>query len=329
MASIKKPAATANKIQYFPYLLIFVFAFMLYGNTLTYDYTLDDLIVIKDNAFTKKGLAGIKEIFSYDSFTGFFGTEKKLVAGGRYRPLSIASFAVEYALVGGLSPFLSHLINILLYALTGSFIFLVLSKLIKFPPGKPWYLGLPFIAAMIFMAHPVHTEVVANIKGRDEIFALLFPLISVWLTLLYFERKRPGLLILANLCFFLGLLSKENAIMFAAVLPLTVYFFTKVPLKKNITVAISFLFTALIFVFIRFLVLGYLNSGELPRELLNNPFLYATQSEKFGTILYTLGLYVKLLFFPHPLTHDYYPYHIPLVSIVDWRSILSFLVYQV
>lgn len=310
-----------------PYLLIFVFAFLLYGNTLKYDYTLDDLIVIKDNAFTKKGLSGIKEIFSYDSFTGFFGKEKKLVAGGRYRPFSIASFAVEYALMGGLNPFFSHLMNILFYGLTGILIYILLLRLIKIPPGKPWHLGIPFIASMLFMAHPVHTEVVANIKGRDELFALLFPLMTIWFTLSYFDKRNPLWLLLANVMFFLGLLSKENAIMFVVMIPLTIYFFTKVPLKKNLTVSITFLLTALIFVFIRFLVLGYLNSGELPKELLNNPFLDATQSQKFGTIFYTLGLYVKLLFFPHPLTHDYYPYHIPLVSLTDWRAIVSLLIY--
>ncbi len=313
--------------KYLPHLLIFLFAFLLYGNTLTHDYALDDLIVIKDNSFTKKGLSGIKEIFSYDSFTGFFGTEKKLVAGGRYRPLSIASFAVEYAVMNGLNPFFSHLINLLLYAITGSLIFIIFTRLIKSRPGKPWYLCIPFVASLLFMAHPVHAEVVANIKGRDEIFALLFPLITIWLTIRYFENRKPVFLLIANLSLFLGLLSKENAIMFVVMVPLTIYFFTKVPLRKNILASLSFLSTAFIFVFIRFLVLGYLNSGELPKELLNNPFLGASEGEKIGTIIYTLGLYIKLLFFPYPLTHDYYPYHIQLINITDWKSVVSLLIY--
>ena len=74
------------------YILILVMSFLLYGNTISFDYALDDLIVIRNNSFTQKGFRGIKEIFSYDSFTGFYGKEKKLVEGGRYRPLSIASF---------------------------------------------------------------------------------------------------------------------------------------------------------------------------------------------------------------------------------------------
>jgi len=310
-----------------PVLVIFLFTIAIYSNTLFNDYALDDLMVCKGNSFTQKGLAGIRDIFAWDSFTGFWGKEKHLVAGGRYRPFSLAAFAIEKSLTGEFNPMLSHLINILLYALTGILVFIILKNLIRPPNGQPWYLGFPFLAAMLFIAHPVHTEVVANIKGRDEILALLFSLFTLQLTLLYLEKRKTGLLVLANLSFFCGLLSKENAIMFVIIVPLTIYFFKKVPLKKNLTLAIPLFITALIFVFIRFLVLGQIVSTEIPRELLNNPFLEATAGQKFGTILYTLGLYIKLLFFPHPLTHDYYPYHIPLVAFNDPRAIIPALLY--
>ena len=313
--------------KHLPALLVVVFAFILYGNSIKNDYALDDLIVIKENAFTKKGIAGIGEIFAYDSFTGFFGTEKKLVAGGRYRPLSIATFAVEYSLAGGLNPALSHLINILLYAFLGVLILRILSRLTPAPPGHPYYIGIPFIATMLFMAHPVHTEVVANIKGRDELLALLFSLLSLHFFIRGLEGKKPLKVATAGFLLFLGLLSKENAIAFVLIIPLAVHFFTRIPLKQNLTGALALVFAAAVFVFIRFLVLGYLNSGELPKELMNNPFLEATSSQKFGTILYTLGLYVKLLIFPHPLTHDYYPYHIPLVPLSDWRALLPLAMY--
>ena len=46
-----------------PHLIIIAFSFVLYCNTLFYDYTLDDLIVIKENAFTKKGIEGLPGIF--------------------------------------------------------------------------------------------------------------------------------------------------------------------------------------------------------------------------------------------------------------------------
>src|ERR1039457_1130018 len=180
-----------NKIsvtdKYLPLMIIVVFTFILYANTFTNDYALDDLIVINGNAFTKKGFSGLGEIFSYDSFTGFFGKQKKLVAGGRYRPLSMATFAIEYGFFKDFKPGFSHFLNVLFYAITGILLFLILSRLIKPQKNKlkQWHLGIPFIATLLFLAHPLHTEVVANIKGRDEIFALMFSLLTVWLILLY------------------------------------------------------------------------------------------------------------------------------------------------
>ncbi len=44
--------------------------------------------------------------------------------------------------------------------------------------------------------------------------------------------------------------------------------------------------------------------------------------QKYATIVFTLGLYIKLLFFPHPLTWDYYPYHI---QIMEWSDLLVLL----
>jgi tetratricopeptide (TPR) repeat protein len=45
---------------------------------------------------TQRGVAGILEIFSKDSFFGYFKVEGKaaVVSGGRYRPLTLAMFAV-------------------------------------------------------------------------------------------------------------------------------------------------------------------------------------------------------------------------------------------
>jgi hypothetical protein len=75
-----------------------------------------------------------------------------------------------------------------------------------------------------------------------------------------------------------------------------------------------------IFLVLRTSVLGF-SLGEPSGELMNNPFLklvgnqYVPLSadEKFATILFTLGKYLQLMVFPHPLTHDYYPRHIEIM----------------
>jgi protein O-mannosyl-transferase len=57
--------------------------------------------------------------------------------------------------------------------------------------------------------------------------------------------------------------------------------------------------------------------------VMNNPFYGMDWSDKMATIFYTLLLYLKLHIFPHPLTHDYYPYQIPKMTWAAWQSILS------
>jgi len=81
------------------------------------------------------------------------------------------------------------------------------------------------------------------------------------------------------------------------------------------------------YIILRQLVLGEAANNNIPEKLMNDPFLEATFGQKYATIVYTLGLYLKLMFIPHPLTVDYYPYHIELVNWFDFRAIIPLLIY--
>ncbi|MDX1407990.1 MAG: hypothetical protein R3330_07650, partial [Saprospiraceae bacterium] len=74
-------------------------------------------------------------------------------------------------------------------------------------------------------------------------------------------------------------------------------------------------------------VIGYLFTENTSTDLLNNPFYGMTTAQQSATVMYTLGEYLRLLAFPHPLTHDYYPYHVP---IMDWGragTLISLMLY--
>lgn len=302
--------------------LLAALAVGLYIYSVTFDYVLDDQIVITKNNYTKKGLAGISEILSTESMQGYFGEQKDLVVGARYRPLSIVSFAIEYQL-WGLNSFMSHLINVLLYALTGIFLYRILLMLFPRKEDQNPFFTVPFIASLLFVAHPIHSEVVANVKGRDEIMTLLGAMGSMYYTMKYLVNRKQLYLILSGIMFFLGLMSKENAITFLAVIPATVYFFTNTENSVNFKTLVPLLIATAIYLIIRYSVIGYfLGSGQKITDLMNNPFAQMTGAEKMATIFYTLLLYLKLLIFPHPLTHDYYPYAIPKL---DWSSIWAIL----
>jgi len=308
-------------------LIIAGMSYLLYYACLPFDYVLDDQMVITGNSYTKKGFSGIWDIMTTESFEGYFGEKKDLVQGNRYRPLSIITFAIEYGIVGDLNPWLSHFINILLYALTGILLMMVLTMLFRNVKSQAWWMAVPFVATMLFMVHPIHTEAVANIKGRDEIMSMLFSLGSLYAALRFMDSGTRKWLGLSLLSYFLGLLSKENAITFLAVIPLTIYFFSQTDWKRLKILMFWLMLTTIAYLVLRFNTAGVPKLGLEAKDLMNNPFLGMKSGEKFGSIMYTLGKYIQLMIWPHPLSHDYYPYAIPKISIFSVLPFLSLVLY--
>lgn len=316
--------------------LLFAFAFLLYANTLGNGYAQDDAIVITDNMFTTQGVRGIPGILRYDTFYGFFKEEGKanLVSGGRYRPFSLVTFALEVSLFGQ-NPLVSHLINALFYGLTAVVLYFLLLQWFQ-PERKDRAYGyfVALVATAIFTAHPLHTEAVANIKGRDEILALLGSLLAVLLVFRAYRRKQAIWLPVAGLSFLLALFSKENAITFLAVTPLALLFFTRADAGAIVRAMLPLVAATVLFLFVRGSILGW-QLGEPTMEMMNNPFVKVegnkyvpfTGAEKLATITYTMGKYLQLLVAPLHLTHDYYPRHIGIMHWSDPLVILSLLVY--
>ncbi|MFN0173259.1 MAG: tetratricopeptide repeat protein [Saprospiraceae bacterium] len=309
--------------HWIPSILLLAMAFALYLIGLKYGYVLDDEMTYWKNEYVQKGLAGIRQIFSADSFMGYFKEQKFLLEGGRYRPLSLATFAMEVEFFGPNKPAVGHFFNVLLYGFTGVLMYRILLGLFPIREGGRWFFSLPFIASALFMLHPLHVECVENIKGRDEILALLGGLGALWATLKYFDTKGWWWMLISAVSLLLGMFAKENALTFVVVIPLTVWFFTKVSLNRVLITALPLLAAALLFIWVRYEALGYLlNTGKISAtDIMNNPFFGMTGQEKIATIFLTLGWYIKLLFLPHPLTIDYYPYHVPKVGWSDWRAL--------
>lgn len=302
------------KKHWIPLAIIALISIMAYANTLKHDYALDDQMVIYDNKFVTAGTDSLVKIMTSDAFEGFFGERgNQLISGGRYRPLSFISFALEWE-VFGRKPMISHIVNVMLYAILCMMIYLFLNWL--FPPEQEFrtkfsfIFSLPFIATILYALHPIHTEVVANIKGRDEIFGFLFGMAALIAFYQLFKNKIQDY-ILVFVLFLCALLSKENAITFLAIFPLIAF------LKNKKIFSSSFLkpFAAIGLATIVFLSLrAYSTKAGLTahtEEILNNPFVRANGSEKWGTIFFSYLEYLKLLVFPWQLTHDYYYNQIP------------------
>ena len=282
-------------------LALALIAFLLYSNTLKHQFVLDDYSVIKENQLTKGGTASLKEIFSTSYRTGYGNNENNL-----YRPLTKAMFAIEWQLSPN-NPHFHHLINVLMYALVCVLLFIVLLRYTKIN------IYILFIVALLFAAHPIHTEVVANIKSRDEISSMLFLLLSLLCIHKYLANNKILLLLSALGCFFLALLSKESAIVYAALAPLFIYFFTETPMKNNIKISGSFVAVGLLYIMLHIKIIGSLGIPNIP--VIDNSLLYTSNViEQKATAIYIMGKYFLLLVFPHPLSCDYSFDTIPIVT---------------
>ncbi|HAW19998.1 MAG TPA: hypothetical protein DCX14_07440 [Flavobacteriales bacterium] len=288
---------------------IFVFGVALYANTINFGFTLDDKLYITANEYTKKGFDGIAEIWTNDMMTGFFGKKKNLVEGGRYRPLALTTHAIEWEIFGK-NARVAHFNNIILYGLTGVILLLVLQQIFKRESRDRWWWTLPVIATMLFLAHPTHTEVGANVKSRDEIMSVLFALLTMHSLFNYLKRENAISLVMSAVWFWLSLASKESSVTFLGVVPLTLIFFTNVSIKRGVVLMMPMIIATGAYLALRVWILGEEGGSlEVAQELMNKPYLNATGDERLASIFFTMALYLKLLVWPHPLTHDYYPFH--------------------
>ncbi|MEM7571308.1 MAG: tetratricopeptide repeat protein [Bacteroidota bacterium] len=307
----------------------------LYANTLGHGYVLDDAIVLTENSTVKKGLAGWGELFGNDTFYGFFGENKMLVEGGRYRPLTPAMFGLERE-VFGTNPFTHHFFNLLWY--TG-LVLLIYFFFVQVARHRGWSLAVPLVIALVFAAHPVHTEAVANIKGRDEIVALCGAMGAAFMVWKAAFRAHWQYSFYAGLFLFGGLLAKENTITFLAVLPVWLYVLKADFRWSDLRYLGGPLFFGSLFLLLRFIVLTPEPGTPVVEgpimEYMNNPFLKVednrwvpfSTSERLATVSATLGEYLRLLVFPLRLSHDYYPPSIEVSSWGDLRAIGSLFLY--
>lgn len=289
---------------------------LLYANTIGHQYCLDDYSVIMDNWVVKGGLKNIGTIFSTEYRYGAWNSP-----GSLYRPLTLTMLALEYGLAPE-KPWLSHLMNIVFYALTGGMLWLTLRRMLAdYTPL------LPALATLLFMAHPAHTEVVANIKSRDEIVALLLSITALYSIFKYFDHRKAAWLALAVLLYGLSLFTKESVITFLAIFPLSIWFFTNKSLGENLKVSALFLAPAALYLIVRHRVLEAQAFPEV-YSILDNFIIGAkNSSEKLASAFLMCGRYLWTLVFPHPLISDLgYPQMKP-VGFGDWRAILGFLVY--
>lgn len=312
---LKSPQKPMN-VKVF-YLIIIALAFILYGNTISNNYSLDDSYVTASNPVVQQGIKAIPTIFSSNYIT--MNAEEGGQHSYGYRPIAKATYAIEWSLFGD-NPHVSHFINLLLYALTGLLLFNLLRKLLK-----GYSIWLPFLTVLFFMIHPLHTEVVASLKNREELLSFLGALLSIRYFLRWHETGRRIFILWALLAFVIGYMSKVNIMTFVFIIPLVFYFFTDIPPKKIILTSLMIIGILMLVALIPRLIIG---TAVRPIQFIENPLQFdPTFTERIGTSMMVLLFYLKMLAFPHPLLF-YYGYNmIPVTGLGNPLVWLSFIIH--
>lgn len=255
------------KNKYAPFIVLILLGLIFNLTSLNNEYALDDGIIIHQNDHVIKGTAGIKGIITKDAYESFYrrmnATDQ--LAGGRYRPLSVVSFAIEQEFIqpyrsglfsqpqdlngngklddgkvkpvqGGLENYeyndftdlngdgvaqnnecnacwdlnkdfkntpdedinndgvynevdcqvkgasLRHFVNIITFIIGILMLFLVFRNYM-FKDNH----DLAFLSALLFLMHPLHSEAIANVKSRDEIFSLIFISLTFFYSFRYID----------------------------------------------------------------------------------------------------------------------------------------------
>ncbi len=322
-------------------------SFLFYCNTYKNEYALDDTIVIVKNEYVHQGFAGIKDILTKDAFDSYykqFNSQNQL-SGGRYRPLSIITFAIEQQLFGAISKtdvdsfitygisfdmhtpaekkFLNqmhirHMVNVLLFTLS----VIALLYFLRYVVFRNNHI-VALIATILFAIHPVHTEVIANVKSRDEIMSLLFICLTFIHAFRYQELGDKKNLIYSLVFYLLAFLSKEYAIAMMILLPLSFILFNRSAFSTAVKNTLPYIGVVAVYALLRLQVVQPMSAAS-DADILNNPYAYATEVEKLATRIATSLNYFRLLIFPHPLTADYSYNTIPykdFSNIIVWISL--------
>lgn len=312
-----KQAVSSSSGKGLKYLLI-VMVLLVYGKTINYSFVLDDDLLIRNHPGVQSGLSSIPAAFTHGSLEHFVGPGSRI-----YRPALISAFTIEHALFGKNAAGF-HFISLLLYVLVSMSLYRLIVLL--FPRMHPLY---AFIIAALYVVHPVHSEVVANVKSQDELLAALGCLLSLRFAVGFMDGN--GLdrksLVFSLLAFTLALFSKESAVAFVAIFPLTFYVVRGQGLLKSLKYSSPFVILSLLYLGARHLAISDMPKGDAVTVMDNILFGAGTLAEHTATRASILFYYIKLLLWPHPLSWDYSYCQIPLASwseVVPWLSLASF-----
>jgi protein O-mannosyl-transferase len=214
---------------------------------------------------------------------------------GNYHPLTVLSYAIEYALVKE-QTWLYHLDNLMLHTINSWLVFKLLQKL----NGN--FLTSIF-TAVLFAVHPLHVESVAWVAERKDVLYTLFLFLSLRFYLKFDEKQDKKFYVFSILLFVASCMSKGMAVVLPAILIITDYCFLKKPLNfKLILNKIPYFVITLVFAYLA--THAQKDAGADASTVIGNAY---TGGERILMVAYSFCFYWVKTIIPFKL-FPFYPY---------------------
>lgn len=258
-------------------LLIIIFGFMVYSNSIDGEFIWDDNFLVRDNP----------DITAWSHIPKLFSTNIGAGAGSKnnsYRPMQMLTYMFDYS-AWGLDVKGYHLTNIILHIFVALSVFWLINLLF----GN---LALSLLTSLIFVVHPVHTEAVAYISGRADPLAAMFMLLSLACYIRHLRTGNRYFYVIMLFSFICALLSKESSLILIAAMLVYHFVFAK---KIEFVKWIPAIFIGLLYITLRFTILKF----ELPNTY------SSTLGERIPGVFVALTDYLRLTIFPFALHMQY------------------------
>ena len=190
---------------------------LLYGRTMNLGFTrLDDSIFIVENEQYNKGFDNIGTSFQ----RGLFNPTEDVY----YRPLFLVDFILE-SKIFGTKPAGYHFTNLIFHLLSVILLYTFLRRLNLAALNA-------FLLAMLFAVHPVLSQAVAWIPGRNDMLLMIFFLSGMIISIDFIKTPGPVRFISQVILFMLALFTKETAVIIPLIIAAVLFFCFNTSWKK-------------------------------------------------------------------------------------------------
>lgn len=290
------------------YLIFAVLLLIFYYKSLYNEFSLDDNYIFQN--IPPKG-SSFSDIFSV------FGKRFDILD---YRPIAMFTFAIEQFVFGTINPIVAHAINLFIYFIISCSVFYVLHRL---PINNAK--SIAFIAAILFIVHPVHAGTINNLKSRDGLFSMLFVLLAINSYINYENTKKNIQLLFIGLLFILGIIAKKDAYNILFILPILSFFVYQRKIKFAIIPAIVLIYLYILLELIINHFIPMTVTATAKQVLITeNPLAHNdTFINRISMGISTYFYYLKFMFIPKGY-YFYFGYNqIPLHPIYHYITILQ------